>query len=41
MEVFVGLVTSDGYKKMLSYLQGDPQVRVALPAHNGDELDTS
>ncbi|KIM69363.1 hypothetical protein SCLCIDRAFT_102685 [Scleroderma citrinum Foug A] len=25
MEVFVGLVTSDGYKKMLSYLQGDPQ----------------
>lgn len=25
MEVFVGLVTSDGYKKMLSHLQGDPQ----------------
>ncbi|KAL4068640.1 amidase signature domain-containing protein [Scleroderma yunnanense] len=25
MEIFVGLVTSDGYKKMLSYLQGDPQ----------------
>ena len=29
MEVFVALVTSDGYKKMLSYLQGDPQVRDA------------
>ncbi|KAI6025550.1 amidase signature domain-containing protein [Pisolithus marmoratus] len=25
MEVFVGLVSSDGYKKMLSYLEGDPQ----------------
>lgn len=25
MEVFVGLVTSDGYKRMLSNLEGDPQ----------------
>lgn len=30
MNTFIALVTADGYKKMLSFLDGDPKVRLSM-----------
>ncbi|KAG2354107.1 amidase signature domain-containing protein [Suillus spraguei] len=39
MEVFLGLTSSDGYKKMLSHLDSDPMARGQfIPGHLGSQL---